>query len=134
SPASSAIATYTTAFLTPPQSILVRAGFETSFWVALAASFFVAMTFGVILGAPTLRLRGDYLAIVTLAFGEIVPRVFLNLEHLTHGSRGMSPIGRPHLPWIDFTADGPAIAQKELFASDQVLWYYLIFLIGALSL
>src|SRR5215211_3519462 len=75
-----AIGAYTTAFLTSPQSVLP---FRTDFWVAMVASFFVAALFGLILGAPTLRLRGDYLAIVTLAFGEIVPRVFLNLEKYT---------------------------------------------------
>src|SRR6185295_15084091 len=95
-----AIGAYTTAFLTSPQSILVRAGVETSFWVALVASFFVSALFGVILGAPTLRLRGDYLAIVTLAFGEIVPRVFLNLDQITYGSKGINQIGRPAIPEI----------------------------------
>ncbi len=49
-----------------------------SFWVLIFLSAFIAAFFGVILGAPTLRLRGDYLAIVTLGFGEIVPRVFRN--------------------------------------------------------
>src|SRR5206468_10719828 len=80
-----AIGGYTAAFLTSPSSPLP---FRTEFWIALAASWFVAAACGLILGAPTLRLRGDYLAIVTLAFGEIVPRVFLNLEQWTRGSRG----------------------------------------------
>src|SRR5581483_10471621 len=100
---------------------------------ALAASWFVAAVCGLLLGAPTLRLRGDYLAIVTLAFGEIVPRAFLNLEGITRGSKGMNPIGRPHVPWVEATASGPVMTQKELFASDQVLWYYLIFAVGVLS-
>src|SRR5262245_23233903 len=69
-----AIGAYTTAFLTSPVSPLP---FRTDFWVAMVASFLMAGLFGVILGAPTLRLRGDYLAIVTLAFGDIVPRLFL---------------------------------------------------------
>ena len=113
-----AIGGYTAAFLTAPQSPLP---FRTDFWIALVASFFVAAVFGVILGAPTLRLRGDYLAIVTLAFGEIVPRAFLNLEGWTNGSRGMNPIGRPHAGDI------------ELLASDQIPWYYLIVVISAIS-
>jgi branched-chain amino acid transport system permease protein len=117
-----AIGAYTTAFLTSPQSVLVKAGIETSFWVALVASFFVAALFGVILGAPTLRLRGDYLAIVTLAFGEIVPRVFLNLESVTGGSKGLNPIGRPSL------------FGRELGQLDQLPWYYLIILVGTLSI
>jgi branched-chain amino acid transport system permease protein len=128
-----AIGGYTAAFLTSPSSPLP---FRTDFWPALALSWFVAAAFGLLLGAPTLRLRGDYLAIVTLAFGEIVPRVFLNLEDVTRGSRGMSPVGRPHLPWLDMSAGLPALvlAQKELFASDQTLWYYLILAVGAFSI
>jgi branched-chain amino acid transport system permease protein len=125
-----AIGGYTAAFLTSPASPLP---FRTDFWVALLLSWLVAAAFGAVLGAPTLRLRGDYLAIVTLAFGEIVPRVFLNLEQWTRGSKGMNPIGRPHLPWIEVSESGPSVVQKELFATDQVWWYYLILLIGALS-
>src|SRR5437868_5138180 len=126
-----AIGAYTAAFLTSPQSPLP---FRTDFWIALLASWAVAALFGVVLGAPTLRLRGDYLAIVTLAFGEIVPRVFLNLEQWTRGSKGISPIGRPHFPWIESSSGGgAAVVQKELFATDQTLWYYLILLVGAVS-
>ena len=57
----------------------------------------VAATFGVLLGAPTLRLRGDYLAIVTLGFGEIVPIVFLNPEKYTQGTNGIGGIDRPNI-------------------------------------
>jgi branched-chain amino acid transport system permease protein len=126
-----AIGGYTAAFLTSPQSPLP---FKTDFWIAMALSFFVAALFGVILGAPTLRLRGDYLAIVTLAFGEIVPRVFLNLENVTRGSKGMNPIGRPHFPVPELTSQGLAITQVELLASDQEAWYYLIALTMAGSI
>jgi branched-chain amino acid transport system permease protein len=115
-----AIGAYTTAFLTSPQSVLVPYGIQTSFWVAMIASFFVAALFGVILGAPTLRLRGDYLAIVTLAFGEIIPRVFLNLEKITGGSKGINPIGRPNLLGYEF-------------GFDQLPWYYLIVAVGTVS-
>ena len=114
-----AIGAYTAAFLTSPASPLP---FRTNFWVAMAISFFVAMLFGVILGAPTLRLRGDYLAIVTLGFGEIVPRVFLNAESVTGGSGGMNPIGKP------------SIFGYELNASNPVGWYYLVVIVGLLSI
>jgi branched-chain amino acid transport system permease protein len=123
-----AIGGYTAAFLTSPQSPLVGI-FQTNFYVAMALSFLVAATFGIILGAPTLRLRGDYLAIVTLAFGEIVPRAFLNLEQWTKGSKGINPIGRPTIPWLE----NGQLTGKELFNSDQVQWYYLIFVVGCLS-
>ena len=102
-----AIGGYTAAFLTSPQSPLPE-DLRADFWVAMALSWLVAATFGLILGAPTLRLRGDYLAIVTLAFGEIVPRSILNLEKFTGGSKGLNPIGRPHF------------GNYELLASDQV--------------
>jgi branched-chain amino acid transport system permease protein len=123
-----AIGGYTAAFLTSPQSPLVGV-FQTNFYVAMALSFFVAAAFGIILGAPTLRLRGDYLAIVTLAFGEIVPRAFLNLEQWTKGSKGINPIGRPTIPWLDNTG----LTTLQLSNSDQVPWYYLIFVILGLS-
>ena len=123
-----AIGGYTAAFLTSPISPL-QPYFSTNFYVAMVLAFFVAALFGIILGAPTLRLRGDYLAIVTLAFGEIVPRVFLNLDKWTLGSKGMNPIGRPAIPAIE---DG-AFTSRELFNSNQVEWYYLIFAVGCLS-
>jgi branched-chain amino acid transport system permease protein len=125
-----AIGGYTAAFLTSPVSPI--AGFITvNFYLAMAIAFVVAAAFGLILGAPTLRLRGDYLAIVTLAFGEIVPRTFLNLEGITRGSKGMIAIGRPEVPVVDAAAG--ALAVKELYNSDQTGWYYLIFIVGALS-
>ena len=123
-----AIGGYTAAFLTSPISPLAGV-VQTNFYIAMALAFVIAATFGVILGAPTLRLRGDYLAIVTLAFGEIVPRVFLNLDKWTYGSKGMNPIGRPVVPAIV----GGQLGPKELSNSDQTAWYYLIFFVGCLS-
>jgi branched-chain amino acid transport system permease protein len=123
-----AIGGYTAAFLTSPISPLAPY-FHTNFYPAMIIAFCTAALFGIILGAPTLRLRGDYLAIVTLAFGEIVPRVFLNLDKLTYGSKGINQIGRPTVPTIE---DGQ-LGLKELGPSDQVGWYYLIFVIGCLS-
>jgi branched-chain amino acid transport system permease protein len=66
-----------------------------NFWPMLFLSACVAALFGVILGFPTLRLRGDYLAIVTLGFGEIVPQVFLNLDKWTGGPNGISNVDQP---------------------------------------
>jgi branched-chain amino acid transport system permease protein len=77
-------------------------------FVAIAAAIFTA-AWGAVLGAPTLRLRGDYLAIVTLAFGEIVPRVFENSEsgpfgighlNLSNGHKGITPVDKIWLPGI----------------------------------
>jgi branched-chain amino acid transport system permease protein len=65
--------------------------------VVIVAAAFTGL-WGVILGAPTLRLRGDYLAIVTLAFGEIVPRVFENWTYVSNGRQGITPIDRVYFP------------------------------------
>jgi branched-chain amino acid transport system permease protein len=123
-----AIGGYTAAFLTSPVSPLAGI-IGVNFYAAMILAFLAAAIFGIILGAPTLRLRGDYLAIVTLAFGEIVPRVFLNLEQVTRGSKGMISIGRPLVPVV---AAGQ-LGTKELYNSDQTGWYYLILVVGAIS-
>jgi branched-chain amino acid transport system permease protein len=76
--------------------------FHFSFWPMLAVSAIVCAIFGVLFGAPTLRLRGDYLAIVTLGFGEIVPVVARNWEGLTNGAQGLGGIRTPKLFGFDF--------------------------------
>jgi ABC-type branched-subunit amino acid transport system permease subunit len=72
-------------------------GLDIPFWPMLLVGALVAAVFGVMLGAPTLRLRGDYLAIVTLGFGEIVPVVFLNADKYTNGTNGLTGISQPSL-------------------------------------
>src|SRR2546430_16023811 len=86
------------------------------FWLQLFVGMFAAAGFGALLGAPTLRLRGDYLAIVTLGFGEIVPRIFRylgpgsvlgNWTGGVNGSAGIDPPSRPFGitgPWDHGTA------------------------------
>src|SRR5579883_3552143 len=64
--------------------------FQVSFWLMLPVSAAIAAFFGVLFGAPTLRLKGDYLAIVTLGFGEIVPIVVRNTPSLTNGAMGLN--------------------------------------------
>jgi branched-chain amino acid transport system permease protein len=85
-----AIGAYTTGILTTKFAIC-------SFWVALPVSGLVALLFGLLLGIPTLRLKGDYLAIVTLGFGEIVKIFCNNLDPLTGGPNGILGIKRPSL-------------------------------------
>jgi branched-chain amino acid transport system permease protein len=99
-----AIGAYTMAFLTASQSPLYNTPFHTNFWVALPISFAVAALFGILLGAPTLGLRGDYLAIVTLGFGEIVPITFNNLNTVTGGDSGLAGMSQPSLFGFQFTA------------------------------
>jgi branched-chain amino acid transport system permease protein len=85
-----AIGSYTFAMLASPQF-----GIHIPFWVMLFLASGVAAVFGILLGAPTLRLRGDYLAIVTLGFGEIVPQTFLNLSQWTGGPNGIGSLDQP---------------------------------------
>ncbi len=102
-------------------------GLHTSVWIAIPIAAAVAGLAGVVLGAPTLRLRGDYLAIVTLGFGEII-RVFLNnLDHpvnITNGPKGIGPIDSMKLFGFD-------LGQKhELFGIEvpNVVNFYYVFL------
>jgi branched-chain amino acid transport system permease protein len=95
-------------------------GIHIPFWIIVWLAAGVAGIFGALLGAPTLRLRGDYLAIVTLGFGEIVPIVFKNLvnvdfqlgpinlvnANLTGGPLGINPIDAPDLFGLKFGASG----------------------------
>lgn len=74
---------------------LLSTQFHLSFWLILPAAAILAAIFGVLLGAPTLRLRGDYLAIVTLGFGEIVRIILNNWDSLTNGPKGISGIPAP---------------------------------------
>jgi branched-chain amino acid transport system permease protein len=83
---------YAYAMLASPQFNI-----HVAFWPMLLVSALVAAFFGVLIGAPTLRLRGDYLAIVTLGFGQIVPDVLLNLDKYTGGPNGISAIDQPVL-------------------------------------
>ena len=125
-----AIGAYTTGILTWPPH-----GLELNFWWAMLLSIPVAALFGIILGAPTLRVRGDYLAIITLAFGEIVPIAFRNLWHidirignwtlvenfnLTNGPQGLNPVGRPHLFGYEFGFDriDPHAVRRDLVLTD----------------
>ena len=71
--------------------------FGVSFWIALPLGALLAVILSILVGIPTLRLRGDYLAIVTLAFGEIVRIVLENWDSVTFGPRGIANIERPGL-------------------------------------
>jgi branched-chain amino acid transport system permease protein len=85
-------------------------GIHLNFLLILVVAAALTATAGAILGFPTLRLRGDYIAIVTLAFGEIIGRTAVNGDdgvfgighfNLTNGRQGISPIDRPDLPFVD---------------------------------
>ena len=69
---------------------LLATTFGLSFWICLPLAGILAAFWGIILGFPVLRLRGDYLAIVTLAFGEIIRLVLINWDEFTGGAAGIS--------------------------------------------
>ncbi len=81
-----------------------------AFWVCLPLAGLLAGLWGIILGLPVLRLRGDYLAIVTLAFGEIIRLVLINWDVVTGGYAGISGIPRPSFFGLPFTASDTGFA------------------------
>jgi branched-chain amino acid transport system permease protein len=89
---------------------LLAKTFGFSFWILLPLAGCLASFWGILLGFPVLRLRGDYLAIVTLAFGEIIRIVIVNFVALTNGYAGISGIPRPSFFGIPFTADDDGFA------------------------
>jgi len=97
-----AIGAYTVGLLTAPEPH----GLMISFWLALPIGVLVAALSGILLGVPVLRMRGDYLAIVTLGFGEII-RILAKSDVLTSfsgGPRGVRDIGGPSLFGLDMTS------------------------------
>jgi len=119
-----AVGAYTYALLASPHF-----GLHLPFWIILPMGAAIAALFGVLLGAPTLKLRGDYLAIVTLGFGEIV-RIFLNNlsrpVNITNGPQGVARID-------PFRIDGFSFAGSETIAgldfSGPIKYYYLLLLV-----
>ncbi len=83
---------------------LLSLNFGLSFWICLPLAGLFAASFGVLLGFPVLRLRGDYLAIVTLGFGEMVRIILINWYNLTNGPNGVSGIPRPTFFGLPFAA------------------------------
>ena len=114
--------------------------FGLSFWEALPLTGLLAALFGFLLGFPVLRLRGDYLAIVTLGFGEII-RIFLrNLTDITGGPNGISNIDKPTLFGLSFDRRAAEGAQTfhEYFglqynSINKVIFLYLVALLLALA-
>lgn len=116
---------------------LLGTHFGWSFWILLPAAGIMAAFWGVILGFPVLRLRGDYLAIVTLAFGEIIRLVLINWREVTNGSAGVS--GVPKVSFFGlftFNVSDPNYIAKVLGIAQSGAYYkiFLYYLILALAL
>jgi branched-chain amino acid transport system permease protein len=103
-------------------------GLHTPLWIVIPLGAALAALFGVLLGTPVLKLRGDYLAIVTLGFGEIIRVFMLNLEHpvnITNGPRGISGID-------PITVFGMPLSQTQTWFGREipgVMLYYWLFLL-----
>lgn len=121
---------------------LLSTHFGVGFWLALPLSGLAAATLGMLLGFPVLRLRGDYLAIVTLGFGEIIRIILLNWSDLTGGPNGISGIGRPSFFGLPFAATAPngGTTFSKLFGLPfsplhRLAWlYYVILALALLTL
>ncbi|WP_027576470.1 high-affinity branched-chain amino acid ABC transporter permease LivM [Bradyrhizobium sp. WSM1743] len=114
---------------------LLATNFGWSFWVCLPLAGILAAFWGVLLGFPVLRLRGDYLAIVTLAFGEIIRLVIINWQELTGGPNGVSGIPRPSFFGIPLDNSDDGFAAKfgiEYSPTHRIV--FLFYLILALAL
>lgn len=104
--------------------------YDVSFWVALPISGALAALFGFLLGFPVLRLRGDYLAIVTLGFGEIIRILLNNWTDLTGGPNGISRIPKPDLFGLEFSrrASEGSVTFHDFFGIAYDSGYKVIFL------
>ena len=119
-----AVGAYAYALLASPHF-----GLHLPFWIILPICALVACIFGLLLGAPTLKLRGDYLAIVTLGFGEIV-RIFMNNLsepiNITNGPKGISTIDSIKIGTIDFGKDTRI---GDFLLSGTIKYYFLLLVI-----
>jgi branched-chain amino acid transport system permease protein len=109
---------------------------DLGFWTALPLAGVLAAFWGIILGFPVLRLRGDYLAIVTLAFGEIIRVVLLNWYEFTNGPDGISGIPKPTLFGLEFSRKG-GFAEYFGIPYDSIhrfiFLYYIIFVLAIIT-
>jgi branched-chain amino acid transport system permease protein len=137
-----AVGAYLVALLTSPQltdnfawiAALFPAGLHAPWWLTVPLAAVLAAGFGALLGAPTLKLRGDYLAIVTLGFGEIVRLLIINLGHpinITNGAKGVGPIDSIRLAGLDL---GRSLSFGPFQIASVTLYYYLFLALVMLTL
>jgi branched-chain amino acid transport system permease protein len=114
---------------------LLATQFGWSFWICLPLAGILASFWGVLLGFPVLRLRGDYLAIVTLAFGEIIRLVLINWQDLTGGPNGIPSIPRPSFFGLPFNSDDDGFAaffHLDFSSTHRIVFLYYVILVLAL--
>jgi branched-chain amino acid transport system permease protein len=111
---------------------LLNLTYGVSFWAALPLGVVLGMLVGCIIGYPTLKMRGDYLAIVTMGFGEIVRLVLNNWDSLTAGPNGLFGMKRPALYYPSFAEDG--FAWAAFYLKSLPALYYCILVISILTI
>lgn len=138
-----AVGAYTVALLTSPDSPWNKVGpdgFFSKDWAWLSCvplAMAVTALAGLILGTPTLRLRGDYLAIVTLGFGEIIRLLADNLSDITNGSRGLNQVAYPRVGESEKLPNGVFSSGNSAGEANYGTWWFwlgLILMIGILLL
>jgi len=110
-------------------------GIHLSIWLILIIAGMFTTLVGILIGFPTLRLRGDYLAIVTLGFGEIIPQFVRNADNLhgfdlTHGTFGISPIDAPGFGETLSDSLGLPASYQASFDRDRLFYWTALFLLG----
>lgn len=105
---------------------LLNAHFQIGFWSALPLCGMLAAVFGILLGFPVLRLRGDYLAIVTLGFGEIIRLVLENWGQFTRGPSGITPIDQPALFGLSLTLNETLIYIYYIMVAFVVVTIFIV--------
>ena len=114
---------------------LLAEHFGWSFWICLPLAGMLAACWGLILGFPVLRLRGDYLAIVTLAFGEIIRLVLINWYSFTNGPNGINNVPRPSFFGLDFVRGEGGFAAffgLPYSPNHRIIFLYYVILVLAL--
>lgn len=109
---------------------LLNLNAHCNFWIGLPAAGLVSMFFGFLIGMPSIRVRGDYLAVTTLGFGEIVRIAFNNLDRWTGGPNGLLGISRPRLWWVGFNG-GPHFELFKFSVNATPYFYLTLFFVGA---
>ncbi|HKS87147.1 MAG TPA: high-affinity branched-chain amino acid ABC transporter permease LivM [Pseudolabrys sp.] len=116
---------------------LLAKTFGLSFWILLPLAGILSSFWGILLGFPVLRLRGDYLAIVTLAFGEIIRIILINWVDLTNGYAGITGVPRPTFFGIPFNANDDGFAAVFGFEFSPlhrtIFLYYVILALALLT-
>lgn len=102
---------------------LLHLHFDLGFWTVLPLGGILAIFAGILLGFPVLRLRGDYIAIVTLGFGEIIRLVLQNSSEITQGPRGIPDIPKPTIPGVELS-----------FEQNAIFIYYVLFILTIITI